>query len=302
MTRSMHQGRWLWPIAAGAWALAAGILLCRDIRIANAGGDIGTPPARPVMGAASFCDNFRTPAALRGWTTVFPWGDRHLGQGEQEEYVGSGRRLDPFSTGRDGLTITARSIPVADRADFGGQKFASGLLTSYHLFRQRYGYFEIRAKFPAGSGLWPAFWLAPADLSWPPEIDIVEMRGDRPHRLEVTLHRQGRSRRDVATEFTVAVPDMTAAFHTYGLLWTPRYVAWYFDGHRIAFTGAAGLTTKMYLLIDLAVGGDWVGMPDAATQFPARMDVAYVRAFRLPGQAAVGTTSVLTRCSNEKGG
>lgn len=303
MSHRRQYGRWLWLIAGLSWAAAAGFLLHRDIRIAQAG-DHRLPPARPVKGAESFCDDFRSANALAGWSTAFPWGARNLGQGELEAYASPQNRLNPFSTDTAGLTITARRIPPAWRSAFGGREYASGLLTSYRLFRQRYGYFEIRARFPAGKGLWPAFWLAPANLSWPPEIDVVEMLGNRPDRLNVTLHRRDRRGGDRPTGFVVTVPNMTHRFHTYGALWTPHYVAWYFDGHRVAFTRADRVRTPMYLLVNLAVGGDWGGDPDAATKFPARMVVAYVRAFRLPGQKAKDTAGGRLRCGKgvAKGG
>lgn len=300
MSGASQNNRLLWLIAGLAGAAAVGFLLHRDIWLAMARVR-DRPPVRPLKGVESFCDDFHTAGDLAGWSTAFPWGGRHLGQGEREQYVGVGHPLAPFSTGADGLMITARRVPEGLRHELGGQAFASGLLTSYRLFSQRYGYFQMRARFPAGKGLWPAFWLAPIDLSWPPEIDIVEMRGDRPRRLEVTVHRRGRLRKDDATEFTVVVPNMTTGYHTYGLLWTPHFIAWYFDGRRVAFTAAKDLRTKMYILLDLAVGGDWVGAPDGATHFPATMTVSYVRAFRLPGEGDTKSRHVLNRCSNEEG-
>jgi len=79
------------------------------------------------------------------------------------------------------------------------------------------------------------------------------------------------------------VPDMSSDFHTYGVLWNESFVGWYFDGKRVAFTPTpADMHRPMYLLLNLAVGGSWPGAPDEQTQFPARMQVDYVRAYAQP--------------------
>lgn len=303
MKRRGLTGGMRWLIGTGIAMMAVTVLIQQDTPLLIWENSIEPhPPTMPVRGVETFCDDFRTIGDLSPWATIYPWGARHLGEGEQEEYVSPGNRLglNPFSVRPDGgLTITASRSPPSLRPDLDGQPFISGLLTSVPSFSQRYGYFEMRARFPAGKGLWPAFWLAPTDMSWPPEIDIVEMHGDRPRGLYMTLHRRGRGGSDDASEFVVRVPDMSAAFHTYGMLWTPDYVAWYFDGRRVAFIHAR-IATRMYMLIDLAVGGDWVGEPTAATHFPAAMEVDYVRAFELPGQSR-STTSGRIRCTSGKG-
>lgn len=66
--------------------------------------------------------------------------------------------------------------------------YRSGLITTQNLFTQRHGYFEMRAKLPAGRGLWPAFWLLPAGGGWPPEIDVMEVLGHEPDTLHTSVH------------------------------------------------------------------------------------------------------------------
>ncbi len=86
-----------------------------------------------------------------------------------------------------------------------------------------------------------------------------------------------------ATGIGITVPDVSKDFHTYGVLWSPTFVAWYFDGHRVSHTPTPpDMHKPMYLLIDLAVGGKWPGQPDASTTFPADMEVDYVRAYSIP--------------------
>ena len=108
-----------------------------------------------------------------------------------------------------------------------GQKYLSGLLTTYNSFSQLYGYFEIRAQIPAGKGYWPAFWLLPkVIMATPPEIDILEARGDRLTKLYLTDHYIQHAMATMSS-FAISVPDMSSNFHRYGLLWTRDFIAWY---------------------------------------------------------------------------
>jgi len=79
------------------------------------------------------------------------------------------------------------------------------------------------------------------------------------------------------------VPDVFAAFHTYGALWTTDYVAFYFDDHLYGWLPTPqDMHKPMYLIINLAVGASWPGWPDKTTKFPANMQIDYVRAHILP--------------------
>jgi beta-glucanase (GH16 family) len=219
------------------------------------------------------------------WTALFPWGGHYIGDTKEEQYYVEPRLgLNPFSIKNGVLTITADRAATELGPRTQRRQYTSGLLTSYRSFSQLYGYFEMRAKLPPGRGLWPAFWLLPTDLSWPPEVDVVETVGD-PGKLYVTVHYGKTDHRG----FPVQVPDTTTAFHTYGTLWTPSHIAWYFDHKRVAVTVTPTdmHQKKMYLLIDLAVGGTWAGSPTPQTPFPARLQISYIRAYRLPDDMSI---------------
>jgi len=223
------------------------------------------------------------------WSTHFEWGGRTLPtNGEMQVYVDRnylGLGLEPFSVKGGVLTITARHASSELAARLGGHPYTSGLLTTAHSFSQTYGYFETRARLPAGKGLWPAFWLLPTDQSWPPEIDIFELLGDHPDRLHLALH----SRAAPNWGFEAAVADLSKDFHVYGLMWGPHTIAWYLDGTELAHADTpADMHRPMYILLDLAVGGTWPGAPDGTTHFPAEMKIDYVRAWSVP--ASTGKT------------
>ncbi len=132
----------------------------------------------------------------------------------------------------------------------------------------------MRAKLPAGKGIWPAFWLLPTDLSWPPEIDIMESIGD-PSKVYVVLHSNATKLEGVELQVT---PD---AFHVFAVSWTAKEVIWFIDGREVRRTTTpADMHKPMYMLANIAVGGDWAGQPDASTRFPANFAIDYIRAYR----------------------
>ena len=182
--------------------------------------------------------------------------------------------LDPFRT-RDGvLTITADRAPEHLKPRLGGYAYTSGLITTQPSFQQTYGYFEMRAALPRGKGLWPAFWLLPADLSWPPEIDVMESIGD-PGKVYVTAH----SKTGKAKGIEIQVSD--SGFHTYAVAWDAKSLVWYVDGVEAGRQATpSDLNKPMYMLANLAMGGDWAGVPDATTPFPTTYAIDYIRAYR----------------------
>jgi beta-glucanase (GH16 family) len=190
----------------------------------------------------------------------------------------------PFSI-RDGkLVITADHTPdvmLPFLPEGFSNDFASGALITYP-YSQRYGYFETRMRLAKGRGLWPAFWLLPADGRWPPENDVMEMLGHDLHSYYVTVHTVIGGEHIFKAE-KIAVPDLTADFHLYGVDWGPEKVRYYFDRRLVHETSTpADWHEPFYLLLNLAVGGPktWPGAPGAATKFPAQIEIDYVKAWQ----------------------
>ncbi len=182
--------------------------------------------------------------------------------------------LNPFEV-RDGtLSIRFERTPARVKDALGGFEYVSGLITTEPSFSQTYGYFEMRAKLPRGKGIWPAFWLLPKDLSWPPEIDVMESVGD-PSKVYVTYH--SNAAKIEGREFQVSPDD----FHTYGVAWDREHVTWFIDGREVRKERTpADMHKPMYMLANIASGGDWAGAPDASTPLPARLTIDYIRAYR----------------------
>ncbi len=203
----------------------------------------------------------------RTWTTAFPWGRDRSSVGELQYYA-----PDAFSLSGSNLRISAKPTPG------GSHQYASGLISSHTSFAPEYGRFEIRCKLPYGKGLWPAFWLLPTDTSWPPEIDVFEALGHEPNTVHMTAHwSEGGEHQQKGSEFSG--PDFTKDFHTFAVEWSAEKLVWFVDGierHRVLNKSPHG---PMYLLANLAVGGNWPGAPDASTQFPAAFEIDYIRAY-----------------------
>ena len=159
-----------------------------------------------------------------------------------------------------------------------------------------YGRFDIRARLPAGRGLWPAIWMLPTDNrygGWPHsgEIDIMELVGHEANRAHGTLHFSRADGRHTyqGRPFTLPQGDFAQDFHVFRLDWEPGAFRWHVDDALVQtqtnWNAKAGpfpapFDQRFHLLLNFAVGGQWPGPPDAKTQFPQSLLVDYVRVYR----------------------
>jgi beta-glucanase (GH16 family) len=208
---------------------------------------------------------------LSKWNPQDPWGK--VRNRELQAYV-----KDAFEV-RDGI-LRVKAEKRAAEYDGAARQYASGMMTTYGKFSQKFGWFEIRCRVPKGNGLWPAFWMLPDSLGWPPEIDVLENLGQDTQTAYFTNHFIGPDGRHASKgSGKVATPDLSADFHTYAVEWTPAAIVWYFDGVE-KFRSEQGVPQQpMYLLVNLAIGGEWPVAPDDTTPWPSSFDVDYVRAY-----------------------
>lgn len=178
------------------------------------------------------------------------------------------------------------------------REFSSGRIRSKHRGDWRYGKFEIRAKLPAGQGVWPAFWMMPTDDVYGPwaasgEIDILEFKGQEPNIVWGTLHygKPWPNNQHSGTQHKLPKGNFTDDFHTFSIEWEEGVVRWYVDGvlyqtqEKWSSGGGeypAPFDQRFHLILNLAIGGGFVGNPDASTLFPRQFLVDYVRVFQRP--------------------
>ena len=256
------------------------------------------------LGPMTFHDEFSQPLSLWDaqnnpagvWRPDYGYqGEQGLGSytlatnDEKEIYVSPYFRghagdfaVTPFKSNADG-TLSIQARPSANPEIFGYQ-YTSGMISTQPTFAQTYGYFEMRAELPAAAGAWPAFWLLPADGSWPPELDVMETLSSDPRAAWTTEH-SGLNGEHVASGQAAFVPDTADGFHTYGVLWTATNLNWYIDGVEVFHTATpADMNKPMYMIANLALGG-WGGAINPAA-LPAEMKIDYIRAYSVAAAPA----------------
>lgn len=234
------------------------------------------------------------------WT--YDTGNSGFGNNELENYCAWGSTTSPCNpaspnayVGTDGYLHIVAQQPSAG-------VYTSARMKSQGLFSLQYGRLEAKIWVPEGQGLWPAFWTLGnniATVNWPAcgEQDIME-RVDAaltPDWNEGSVHGTGFTG-DVGlgTRYNFPAGQVAAGWHTYGIIWQKGSVAYYVDNPSssyVTYTNPASLTgltgavwpfdsgDSAFLLLNLAVGGDWPGNPNATTVFPASLIVDYVRIY-----------------------
>ena len=170
--------------------------------------------------------------------------------------------------------------------DYDPAKYTSGIVTSYDAFQFIGGYAEIRAKVPGGDGLWPAFWLLNGYyVRRNPEIDIMEILGEDPRVLHTSYHRIGESGRmeSQSSRVTRGEPGVGLAdgFHTYAVQWDRGRIVWYLDGQEVWRVEEERVSDQlMYVIANLAVGGNFNRQAVDASRLPAELVIDYVRVYQ----------------------
>ena len=172
------------------------------------------------------------------------------------------QRFDPFEVTAEGLLIRAGLLTPDQQRLYqvgGHRRFGSGMLLSRVSFT--FGRVSIVAKLPSARGSWPALWLLPENNDWPPEIDIVEAmpwaaHGRQLHAGIIGLASDGA----LPAPGWLNLPSRPAdGFHEYGLVWDRDWVSFLYDGKVIRKqpTPRSLQSRKMYVIMNLAVGGKW---------------------------------------------
>src|ERR1700712_4251897 len=136
----------------------------------------------------TFDDEFNTLSigntSASNWQSGFWYDQTHDNNGYWVGTTPGG--WSPYTIVDGVLQMTIRFTPDAEKPTVGGSAFETGGLMTYQSFSQTYGYFEMRAQFPGGTGIQPAFWLLPVNHAWPPELDVFEAAGNQPNLMVST--------------------------------------------------------------------------------------------------------------------
>lgn len=212
------------------------------------------------------------------------WGNNELEyytDREENAYIADGK-----------LVITAKKeTPLY----LGEHQYTSARLVTKNKGDWKYGRIDVRAKMPIGQGIWPAIWMLPTDNvygGWPKsgEIDIMEYIGSEPNSYFGTIH-YGHENWTYNTQFLELPPEegtFADDFHVFTVLWNENCVAFQMDGMDVGVPNTRSTTLpstfpfdqNFHILLNVAVGGNLPGNPDASTVFPQSMEVDYVRVYQ----------------------
>lgn len=218
------------------------------------------------------------------WVFDIGTGTNGWGNSELQYYTNRPSNIQQDGSGK--LVITARS------ESFSGSGFTSARIKSKGKFEQAYGRFEARIKTPTGPGLWPAFWMLGADIDtnpWPQcgEIDIMEQRGQQPSITHGTLHGPGYSGgSSIGKAYGLTNGRFDTDYHIYAVEWGEDYIDFFVDNYLFQrltpddLTGPWVYDQPFFLILNVAVGGNFVGFPTTGTPFPQSMFVDYVKVYR----------------------
>ena len=223
-----------------------------------------------------------------------------LGTGYNNDGSGWGNNELQYYRRENTRLADGKLIITARKENYENRSYTSSRLTTDDKQEITFGRIDVRAKLPIGQGIWPAVWMLGADFpatqGWPAagEIDIMEYLGHKPNTLYGTVHYgrdylENRRYRGDSTRIEGSEPFHTQ-YHTFSIDWRRDTIDWLLDGERYhRFTAAEAqrsgqpypFNAPQYLLINLAVGGNWPGSPDSTTQFPQELLVDYVRMYGL---------------------
>ncbi|WP_244219662.1 glycoside hydrolase family 16 protein [Corallococcus interemptor] len=187
---------------------------------------------------------------------------------------------------------------IARKERYGGNDYTSARLTTKNRYSKAYGRVEARIKLPTGRGIWPAFWLLGADVDsvgWPAcgEIDIMEHKGQIPSVVSSAVHGPGYSGGgNIGRQHAVSGPPLAEDFHLYAVEWEPELLRFIVDDTVFFEVTPKSLPAGRkwvydhphFIILNVAVGGSFVGPPDSKTVFPQTMKVDYVRVYERAAQ------------------
>jgi len=222
------------------------------------------------------------------WKFDIGVGPNNDGWGNAELQYYTSRPSNVSVDGKGNLAITAR------RESYAGSGFTSSRIKTAGLFDQAYGRFEARIKTPWGPGIWPAFWLIGSNvetIGWPQcgEIDIMELRGQKPYVINGTLHGPGYSGgASITKTFALENTRFDVDYHVFAIEWGKDYVDFFVDNtlyQRLTpenVTGEWVFDHPFFIILNVAVGGNYLGFPTNQTPFPQTMLVDYVKVYKEP--------------------
>jgi len=239
-------------------------------------------------------DGYETPLIQPGYTLTWQeeFDGTSLNTGDWNYETGDhgwgNNELQNYQAGINNTILNNGKLVIEAREENGG--YTSARLTTQGKKSFKYGRIDIRAKLPFGQGIWPALWMLGDNIntaSWPAcgEIDIMEMVGSDPATTHGTLHWEQNGHNYQGGGTSISSGILADEFHVYTIIWDANEIKWLLND--VAFysintssTAFSAFDNNFFFIMNVAVGGNWPGYPDATTTFPQRMIVDYIRVFQ----------------------
>ena len=273
-------------------ALGLGLAACTETKTA--------PTPTPVPTATEVNAEPRDYALY----TEMVWGDEFTGSaidpGKWGYDIGGGgwgnNELEYYTSSPENSYINNGNLVIeAKKQSQGGRDYTSARMLTKNKQTFKYGRVDVRAKLPQGQGIWPAIWMLGADIdqnNWPKcgEIDMMELRGQEPNKFLTTMHfptSSGAHGYKGGPDQVLPTGNFSDAFHTFSVVRSKDQMRFFLDGN-LYYTFSPGdvngggypFNNPFFMILNIAVGGDFLGNPNASTPFPQRMEVDYVRYYQ----------------------
>lgn len=259
-----------------------GTIICDGTYFPVDNGGYSTPLVRP--GYTLFWSDEFDGQTLDKTSWNYELGGSGWGNNELEYYTNSSK--NSFLS-KGNLIVEARKETV------GTNNYTSARIQTLGKKEFTYGRVDIRAKLPKGQGVWPALWMLGSNISttpWPAsgEIDIMEVLGHQPNKTYGTIHwgNAGGPSTHIGKDYSLPSGDFSKSFHVFSLIWTADKIEWlvddvkFYTATKAEVNGDYPFDKPFFFILNIAVGGNWPGNPDATTVFPQRMIVDYIRVFQ----------------------
>ena len=234
--------------------------------------------------------------------TELQWSDEFNGSGAPDQTkwgydLGGGgwgnQELETYTNSTDNVSQTGGNLVITAIKPASGS-YTSGRILTKNKQNFQFGRIDVRAKLPKGQGIWPAIWMLGSDIdsnNWPKcgEIDIMELRGQTPTEILTTMHYADNSGNHQQSGVErIKLPNTanyTDDFHVFSAVRSQDQIRFYID-NQLYYTFAKNSTypypfnNNFFVVLNVAVGGNFLGNPDATTVFPQQMQVDYVRYYQ----------------------
>lgn len=202
--------------------------------------------------------------------------------------------LEYYTARPENLFLQNGSLVIeAKKESYNNKNYTSAKIVTRDKKNFKFGRIDIRAQLPEGKGIWPAFWMLPQNNVygvWPKsgELDLMEMVGHQPNKVYGTIHYgPGPGSIQQSNGYTLPTGKFSDGFHIFSTIWDLNEIKWLVDDQVYATVSKSSFgaenypfNEQFYLIINLAIGGNWPGSPDASTVFPQRLEVDYIHVYQ----------------------